>query len=159
MKRKNKVTLFLFMLFCITAQAQQTTLATGGEAIGVGGTSSFSVGQIVYTINMDGSGSVSQGVQQPYEIFTLSLKVPELNSTLTLFPNPTKDNLTLQIRGYNNENLKYQLLDLQGRFLIIGQVSSKKTEINISTLANAIYLLQIVNKENKKVKSFRIIKN
>jgi hypothetical protein len=159
MKHKKKVTLFLLMLLCITAEAQQATIATGGEATGEGGTSNYSVGQIVYTKNMDGSGSVSQGVQQPYEIFTLGIKVTELHIKLSLFPNPTNDNLTIQIRDYNNEDLRYQLLDMQGKLLIDRKIFSKKTQINISTLANAIYLLHIVNKENKKAKSFKIIKN
>ena len=43
--------------------SQETIPASGGAAIGSGGTSSYSVGQLVYTTNT-GSGTVTQGVQQ-----------------------------------------------------------------------------------------------
>ena len=49
-------------------QAQTSVNATGGDASGSGGSVSYSVGQVVYTTNTGTSGSVAQGVQQPYEI-------------------------------------------------------------------------------------------
>ena len=77
----------------MTVQAQQATTASGGDASGSGGTAAFSVGQVVYTANTNASGTVSQGVQQAFEIFTLSIKETELNISLKAFPNPTLNNL------------------------------------------------------------------
>lgn len=57
-------------LFFQTVNAQQSTTSSGGEAIGVGGTSSYSVGQIVYTTNLGTNGNIAQGVQQAFEIST-----------------------------------------------------------------------------------------
>lgn len=50
-----------------TAYAQQASTASGGNASGSGGSASYSVGQTAYTVS-NGNGSVSQGVQQPFEI-------------------------------------------------------------------------------------------
>jgi hypothetical protein len=112
------------------AQAQESVNGSGGVATGSGGTVAYSVGQVVYTTNASASGTVSQGVQQAYEIFTLGIKETELNISLSVFPNPTADNLTLQISDYNNENFSYQLYDMQGKLLNNGQVTAQQTLIN-----------------------------
>jgi hypothetical protein len=139
--------------------AQESPTAAGGDASGSGGTAAFSVGQVVYTVNTNASGTLSQGVQQAYEIFTLSIKETELNISLKAFPNPTLDNLTLQIRDYNNEKLSYQLYDIQGRLLNNGQIVAQQTNIEMTSLPTAIYFINVVNQENQKVQSFKIIKN
>ena len=69
--------------------------ATGRDASGSGGTAAYSLGQVVYTTNSGTSATVSQGVQQAYEIFTIGIKETELNISLSVFPNPTIYNLTL----------------------------------------------------------------
>jgi hypothetical protein len=98
-------------------------------------------------------------VQQAYEIFTVGIKETELNISLSVFPNPTADNLTLQISDYNNEKLSYQLFDMQGKLLNNGQVTAQQTQINTASLPAATYFINVVNQENKKVQSFKIIKN
>ena len=47
-------------------QAQNIIPASGGNATGSGGTVSYTVGQIVYVTDTGNTGSVIQGVQQPY---------------------------------------------------------------------------------------------
>jgi len=49
-------------------QAQVAIPASGGNATGTGGTVSYSVGQVFYTINTGTTGFIVQGVQQPFEI-------------------------------------------------------------------------------------------
>lgn len=147
------------LLWVSFAQAQESTNASGGDATGTGGTASYSVGQVVYTTNTGSTGSVAQGVQHAYEIFTVGIKETELNISLTVFPNPTTENLTLQISDYNNEQLSYQLFDMQGKQLSNGQITAQKTQINMNSLPTATYFVNVVNQENKKVQSFKIIKN
>jgi hypothetical protein len=160
---KNKtrpiVLLAAGLLSVSLAQAQESSNASGGDAIGSGGTIAYSVGQIVYTSNTGVTGTVNQGVQQAYEIFTVGIKETELNISLSVFPNPIVDNLTLQISVYNNEKLSYQLFDMQGKLLKNGQVTEQQTQISTASLPPATYLIHVVNQENKKVQSFKIIKN
>ena len=78
--------------------AQQSIPASGADASGSGGSSSYSVGQLVYTTNT-GSGSVSQGVQQVFEFQTLSN--PELTTvklSAVTYPNPTSDYVILKFQ-------------------------------------------------------------
>ena len=58
------------LFFSIELQAQEIPIASGAVATGIGGSSSYTVGQVVYTTNTGSNGSVAQGVQQPYEIST-----------------------------------------------------------------------------------------
>lgn len=161
--KKNKARPILLLatglLWAGLAQAQESTNASGGDATGTGGTASYSVGQVVYTTHTGSTGSVAQGVQHAYEIFTVGIKETELNILLTAFPNPTTDNLTLQISDYNNEKLSYQLFDMQGKQLSNGQIVAQQTQINMNSLPTATYFVNVVNQENKKVQSFKIIKN
>jgi hypothetical protein len=156
----KEITLSVFLLgLGLTTQAQQVSNATGGDATGSGGTVAYSVGQVVYTTNTSISGTVSQGVQQPFEIFSIGINETGLNISLLVFPNPTADNLTLQVSDYNSEKLSYEVFDMQGKLLKNGQIETQQTQINTGNLASATYFIHVLNKENKKVQSFKIIKN
>jgi hypothetical protein len=160
-KNKSRPILLLatVLLWAGLAQAQESVNASGGDATGSGGTVAYSIGQVVYTTNNGISGSAAQGVQHVYEIFTVGIEGTTLDISLTAFPNPTTDNLTLQISDFNNEKLAYQLFDIQGKLLSNGQVKAEQTQINTSRLPPAAYFINVVNQENKKVQSFKIIKN
>ena len=140
-------------------QAQTSVNAAGGKATGGGGTVAYSVGQVVYTSNKGSGGTIDQGVQHAYEIFPVGIKETTLNLSLTLFPNPTTESLILQINDNHNDKLSYQLFDMQGQELSKGDIVGQQTLINMSSLPTATYFLNVVDQENKKVQSFKIIKN
>ena len=147
------------LLWAGLAQAQESVNASGGDATGSGGTVAYSVGQVVYTTNNGSTGNVAQGVQHAYEIFPVDNMETTMNISLTAFPNPITDYLTLQISDFKNETLWYQLIDLQGKLISNGQVTAKQTQINTSTLPPASYFVNVVTQKNKQVQSFKIIKN
>ena len=159
-KNKSKlITLLVVVLLCASfAEAQESANASGGDATGSGGTVAYSVGQVVYTTNTGITGSVAQGVQQTYVILNLGINETAMNMTLTAFPNPTAENLTLQISDYNNEKLAYQLFDMQGKLVSNGQIVAQQTFINMNSLPTATYFVYVVNQENQKVQSFKIVK-
>lgn len=98
MKHKKVKLSVLLLGLGLTAQAQQATTDTGGNASGSGGSVAYSVGQIVYTTNTSTNGSVAQGVQQPYEIsIVLGIDNHSINLELTAYPNPTAHFLTLNV--------------------------------------------------------------
>jgi hypothetical protein len=158
MKHKKTITSIAFLLLGLGGlQAQENPTAAGGEATGTGGTSSYSVGQVVYTTNTGTNGSVAQGVQQPYEISTtLGINETAINLALSVYPNPTTNYLTLKVE--DNSNLSYQLYDLQGKEIENKKVVANTTIVKMEGLPKAIYFLH-VTKNNKSVKTFKIIKN
>jgi hypothetical protein len=87
----------------LITSAQQIISTGGGNASSSGGSVSFSIGQIAYTTVSGIAGSVSQGAQQAFEIFSVGSNETALNISLIAFPNPTADNLTLQISNYKKK--------------------------------------------------------
>jgi hypothetical protein len=158
-KNKSIITILVVLLWVSLAQAQGSANSSGGNATGIGGSVAYSVGQVIYTTNTSISGSVAQGVQHAYEIFNVGIKKTELNISLTAFPNPTEDNLTLQISENNNEKLNYQLFDMQGKLLSNGEIIAQQTRINTANLPSSTYFISVVNEKNIKIQTFKIIKN
>jgi len=159
--KRNKVKLcacFLFSIGLVNGYAQEATTASGGDASGSGGTVAYSVGQVAYSYQSGTNGGINQGVQQPYEIFTVGIEETVLNISLSVFPNPTNDKLTLQIQDFNNEKLTYQLFDVQGKLLESKPISKNQLEINTTNFIAGTYFLNITQ-ESKKIQSFKIIKN
>ena len=150
--------IILFLNLGLITSAQQIISTGGGNASSSGGSVSFSIGQIAYTTASGIAGSVSQGVQQAFEIFSVGSNETALNISLIAFPNPTADNLTLQISNYNREKLSYQLFDLKGKQLSKGNITTHLTQIDLSNFPSATYLVNVVNNENKQLQSYKIIK-
>ena len=158
---KNSILFFLSFLFSFSLKAQtshQVLSASGGDATGSGGSVAYSVGQIVYTTSTGTTGSVAQGVEQAYEIYSVGIKETSLNISLSVFPNPTSDFLTLKVEDYNNEALSYNLIDEQGKLILSAQITNQETQVAMSTLARGSYFINIVQ-TNKKIQTFKIIKN
>ncbi len=143
-----------------TLKAQEGTHTSGGEASGSGGSVSYSVGQVVYTTNTGTNGSVAQGVQQPYEISVITAleEAQNINLTVSAYPNPTTDYLTLEVKEFELSDLHFQLYDMTGKLLQSEKINGNQTRISMSNLASATYFVRIVQR-NKEVKTFKIIKN
>jgi 2',3'-cyclic-nucleotide 2'-phosphodiesterase (5'-nucleotidase family) len=142
-----------------TVSAQESANASGGDASGSGGSVAYSVGQVVYTTNTGSSGTVTQGVQQPYEILTVGVATPGMDISLNAFPNPTTDRLTLQVGEDNLEGLSYQLYDLHGKLLSSARIVDTQTQVEMGNLAMTTYFLNVLNNEGKQIQSFKILKN
>jgi hypothetical protein len=164
MKSKSQKTVKIALLasiFCslFSASAQQANVTSGGNATGTNGTSTYSIGQMSYSNASGTNGSVYQGVQQPYEIFTLGNdNFPEIKVVMTAYPNPTKAFVNLKIENHSLENLQYQLFDSNGRQIQSKKITTSETQISMENLATAIYLLNVF-KGNEVLKTFKIIKN
>lgn len=141
-------------------QAQETVSVSGGGASGNGGTSNYSVGQVVYATNVGNNGSVSEGVQQPYEISVItSIKeLKNINLSVSTYPNPVLDVLTLRIEGISTENYRYELFDSKGILLETKVISDSKTSIDMINYVPSTYFLKVIdNKQELKV--FKVVKN
>lgn len=160
MSNKPKIIAALVFLFgMLKMEAQQAAVASGGNATGVGGKVSYSIGQVAYKTQTGTNGNVNQGVQQPIEIFTLSgEEFTNIKLEAVIYPNPTTSNITLKISNFSLENLNYQLFDLLGKSLKNGIISNEETVFDIEQYPTATYFLK-VNSNTKELKTFKIIKN
>lgn len=73
-----------------------------------------------------------------------------------IFPNPTAEQVWIQVNSKGIENLNYQLYDIQGKLLSENKFEIQTT-ISLKKLREGIYFLRLYS-ENKKIKTFKIIK-
>lgn len=66
-----------------------------------------------------------------------------LQASLKIYPNPTRDIITIEL-NVSNEN-KLKVFDINGRFVFSKELKSASTPLNISNLANGIYLFEVSN--------------
>ena len=159
-KRLKLSAVLLLGLGLTGLQAQTSVNATGTNASGSGGTVSYSVGQVVYTTNTGASGSVAQGVQQPFEISVVTgiEEAKGINLSVSAYPNPTTDYLTLRIDEFEISNVSFQLYDMNGRLLQNEKITGNQTNIVMSNLLPTTYFMKVIQ-GNKEVKTYKIIKN
>lgn len=152
-------TLLLACFLCATqlTYSQKLISVSGGEATGAGGSSSYSVGQLLYTYH-EGAGTVAQGVQQSIELYTLSNhELTGLTLTAMSYPNPVSNYVVLSFTEAILEDLGYAVYDLQGRLLLQGEVVSTRTKINVQGLGKGAHVLKVY-RNKQELKTFRIIK-
>lgn len=142
----------------IDVNAQHTTSATGGEASGSGGTANYTVGQVFFETHDGNGNSVAEGVHQPYEISTtIGVDDTAIRLETSIYPNPTRDQLTLSIEDGSSGQWHFKLVDMHGRLLEERAITLDKETIHMQHLSNAIYLLE-VSQGKSVVKAFQIVK-
>jgi hypothetical protein len=159
MLHKSLKLIALFLLGLTGLQAQESINATGGDASGGAGSVSYSFGQVICQTHTGTNGSVAQGVQQPFEISVVTAieEAKGINLSVTAYPNPTTDYLTLCISEFDISNVSYHLYDMQGRLLQSEKITDKLTSIVMGNLVPATYFVKVIQ-ANKEVKTFKIIK-
>ncbi len=127
--------------------------------MGTGGSSNYSIGQIAYTGLSGSNGSVLQGVQQAYEIITLGNdEFTGIKLMMTAYPNPTTDILNLIVVNDKQNDLSYNLYDINGKIVSKkSKITTSETSISMQELNQGIYFLS-VSDNNKAIKTFKIIK-
>lgn len=155
----SKRILFVVLFISVLSFGQQALVSAGGNASGGSGNVSYSVGQVVYTTNGNANYSVSEGVQQPFEISTLTIdEYAAADIKLTAYPNPTSGYLTLDIDSLETDGLQYTVFDINGKLLSEVTISNRQTTINFTSLPSSTYFIK-VGAKGKNIKTFKIIKN
>ena len=152
------VVLFSFSCFSVM-NAQSAFVTAGGNASGSGGTVSYSIGQISYSSAAGTTGSVLEGVQQPFEISVVTAvrKSEDIRLEFNVYPNPVADYVKLFIGTDEFKNLRFQLFNMNGLLLLEGKIEGKETEISMEGFPSSTYFLKVLS-SRKEIKTFKIIK-
>ena len=138
--------------------AQQQILSANCDATGLGGTVSWSVGQVAYCAWSDATGFLTEGVQQPYEIFNITgFEESTFTPQFIVFPNPTSGKVTLKIFDQGLENLDACIYDMNGKRLCTVKINTEEATIPMENLQPGTYFLNILEKD-QTVKTYKIIK-
>lgn len=83
-----------------------------------------------------------------------SVEEARINKEFSLYPNPTKDNLTININNPKPTNV--EIYDLRGKLIFSKTINNRTNEIDMSSFTNGMYVVKIENEIG--VKTSKIIK-
>jgi hypothetical protein len=149
------ITLFLWFQTSGFLTAQEGFSASGFDAVSTDGSVSSTIGQVFYHQWTENAGKVNEGIQQPYEIFIVSV-ADNLKATVLLFPNPTQDFLLLKVENYVKD-FSYTLYSIDGKWLEDQKIDQEETVVSLQKYSCNIFLL-VIYKDNNIVKTYKVIK-
>ncbi|MBQ6157195.1 MAG: T9SS type A sorting domain-containing protein [Bacteroidales bacterium] len=161
MKRITTFIVFLLSLAGATF-AQSAIVPLGGDTQSNSGSVSYTVGQIAVesAANSNGSVTIAEGVQQPYEIMTVGVdEYPQIALNAVVYPNPTENLAQLRLNGFEipADGLRAILYDGNGKQLQSLMVTDDLTAFQIGQYATGTYYLEL--RDGKRVlKTFKVIR-
>jgi hypothetical protein len=160
-QKKRNASIVLFLLLPVWGlMAQSTTNSVGFTASGSNGNACISIGQVYYHAYFSTNHSMAEGVQQAYEISTLTASeiTGNFGNNLLVYPNPANHTLILKSGDFLVLNMQYYLYDAHGNLLKTEKISDAQTTIDMQKMIPATYFLRVFQ-GNTIIKTFKIIKN
>jgi len=83
---------------------------------------------------------------------TVSVSSNNIEETITLYPNPVKNLLNIEVSNSNLQNISYQIIDVSGKVLTTSQLFNSQ-QIDVSNWSKGVYFVRISSaNENKTLK-------
>jgi hypothetical protein len=156
-----KKTLKILIAFCLfgygALRAQEIITPSGDYFSNSNGSLSSTIGEPINETLTGSENVITQGFQQSKLTITSVNELPNLDYTITAFPNPAKEHVKIKCDSQKNENLSYELYDNSGKLLQKKQFDGSETEISFSNLKPSDYYIKI-DSGQKEVKVFKIVK-
>lgn len=149
---------FILLLFCTYSYGQSAIIPAGGNSSSTAGSISYSTGQLRVEQANDLSFSSSEGVQQAYELsIETGYSHPDIPVLVTVYPNPTSAYLLVETPMDKIEELKYQIININGVIVLSGNIDKPICSIQISSYPEGSYLLKLYTPK-QIIASFNISK-
>jgi hypothetical protein len=101
--------------------------------------------------------SASYG-ESSYEQSTLSTEELKLQSSISVYPNPTTYMVNVDLSQLPQGEYQLYLLDLSGKVVYNQSTTATSSQLDMSTFATGTYVLNVQTKGTQKVETFKIIK-
>jgi hypothetical protein len=151
------IILFLIVTCCSRLLAQQV-VATAGSTLGnATGSISYTIGEGVAQTLTKGDKTITQGFHQTNISVSMISELEDLGFSISVFPNPTSDVLTLKLTKENVSGLQYLIFDINGKLISQKNLGSAETIVPVVQLTVGFYILK-VQYGTKELRSFKIIK-
>ena len=152
----NGIALTLLAFSFFQAAAQQNTVASGGDSFGMGGSASFSIGQIDYHMPLSENFSMLEGLQQPIEIVVLATTEFPTSNQIKIYPNPVFSGFYICVPLENVGLSQYSFFDTNGKMISNGKIIVENSFISAQNLTPGIYFLKV--ETSGKSNGYKIIK-
>jgi hypothetical protein len=91
---------------------------------------------------------------------SLTEATTDISKAMSIFPNPSKDKISIVLTNVNAKNLRWEIVDITGSKLKTGIVAKvtkgTRIEIAVDNLTNGIYELRFVDQSNILLNKFVI---
>ena len=153
------------MLHSVNAQSVTPSAVTssGGKLTQSNGSLSFTVGELVVETQTDGNGNAlgggfTNGSTSSTTITAIKQPNPSLLS-MDIYPNPTSDMLTLDIKHVAEDAYTINIIDINGKQVYDARHAglSGIININVAPLARGTYLLKMMSNKNELLGSYQIV--
>jgi hypothetical protein len=105
---------------------------------------------------------ITQGFQQPLwtNLSSGTDNHENFNNICYIYPNPTHDFIQIVFSDNNFNHLNIKLYDMFGKILLNKQVTAGKISelMDLTIFASSFFLLQVINNDGNRIKSYIIIK-
>jgi len=156
-KKKYYLILLLFLTIPFVLHAQEVVTSTGGYGATTGAKVTWTVGETITETIISSGVILTQGFNQGKLVIT-AIKDPETNGlSLKVFPNPASDMVTISSGSAGMENLRYILVDINGKILKNNKLLLPESQFSVSDLKPAIYFLKIFD-GRKEIGVYKIVK-
>lgn len=147
-------------LCCSSSYGQSSLNSSGGDAFSSQGSVAYSIGQVFVQISESPEISVSEGVQQPYEISLINTIFEEgvVEVNLIAYPNPTMSDLNIELQGWRHEKASFEVYDALGKKVSAGDFNQSTLSIDARLWSSGNYFLHIYSPDGEQAASVKIIK-
>ncbi len=161
-----KIPLLLFVIFCFSQHVNSQTLsnrviATGGSfSTASWGSLSATIGEASITTLTSSTVSLLQGFQQPTSGFAGITAVTTKIITANVYPNPSKNDVYLEVTLPEMTNITYKVFDLNGKELYSGNFNADALhttteKLDFSRFSNGMYLITLYSND-ERLQNFKI---
>ncbi len=156
--KKKGIVLLLFSIFLYQLKGQEIISTAGNFDTGATKNVSWTMGEIAVETLQSDQVVLTQGFQQSKIIITKVEKSKKPDFKLNLYPNPTENDLIIEIFDKPEANLKGYLYTTEGELIKYVKIESKITTLNLENLVNGMYILKICNAKNQTLVIYNIVK-
>ncbi|KAA3620803.1 MAG: T9SS C-terminal target domain-containing protein [Bacteroidetes bacterium] len=153
--------IILILLSAFLVRAQHLTPVVIGGAGSDNATEgyhlSWTLGEVVITTHTQPEATLLQGFQQPNYVFTQLIEGPGKDYKILVFPNPTTDNIRIEVTGIKKP-LNLEIFDVLGELVIIKELEPSITDINLSNIPSGTYLIRLTGDNGVILGVWRILK-
>lgn len=162
----NRITLF-FSFLCLLSGFSSMGQTLSRSVIGTTGSTSeilsYTVGEVVIATGNSPDLILTQGFQQPDQEVNITSLDPVLGQAdFSVYPNPTGDQLFLEMTSGAQQSLRIEFTDIQGRTVLQDPRRTffveEPVRYSMGRLEAGIYLLHLRSESGRLIRTLRIQK-
>ena len=163
MKKLKKTILILVLLSLVAGYGQvnikKSNVSTGGGSATVGNTTlTYAIGEVSVREDTQGNTHLSEGFIGPDILTAVGIENYGELTGIEVYPNPVDTYLNLELP--DTARYEIYLYELTGQQLLsVDTADDTRLQLNLSLYPPAVYMLMVVDRNNKKSKIIKIQKN